>query len=83
MMIRQIEGGRMDGTRTRYVRTLLVGLVLVMGVVRAQAYEVYDDGTGTYGCVTCHPRFFDDPNSPTPFGSLHCSGESGRMYQRG
>jgi hypothetical protein len=71
MMTRQIEGGRMDGTRVRYLRTLLVGLALVIGVVRVEAYEVYDDGTGTYGCVTCHPRFFDDPNSPTPFGSLH------------
>src|SRR5712671_1390049 len=70
MMTRQIEGVQMDGTRFRYLRTLLVGLVLVAGVVRVEAYPMYDDGAGN-GCVSCHPRFFDDPNSPTPFGSLH------------
>jgi hypothetical protein len=70
MMTRQIQGGQMDGRRVRYLRTLLVGLALVACVVRVEAYESYDDGTG-YGCVSCHPRFFDDPNSPTPFGSLH------------
>jgi len=69
-MIRRIEGVQMDGTRLRYLRTLLVGLVLVAGVVRVEAYEMYDDGHGV-GCVSCHPRYFDDPNSPTPFGSLH------------
>src|SRR5690349_3109472 len=70
MMTRQIEGVQMDGTRLRHLRTLLVGLVLVVGVVRVHAYPTYDDGAGN-GCVSCHPAFFDNPNSPTPFGSLH------------
>ena len=60
----------MDGTRLRKLRTLLVGLALVAGVVRVDAYPSYDDGNGV-GCVSCHPRYFDDPTSPTPFGSLH------------
>ena len=70
MMTRQIEGIQMDGTRLRYLRTLLVGLALVAGVVRVDAYPTYED-TGQGGCQTCHPRFFDDPSSPTPLGSLH------------
>src|SRR5262245_50131295 len=52
------------------VRTLLVALALVAAAVRVEAYETYDDGHG-YGCVSCHPRYFDDPGSPTPLGSLH------------
>src|SRR5262249_35350245 len=70
MMTRQIEGIQMDGTRLRYLRTLLVGLALVAGVVRGGAGPPYE-ATGLGGCETCHPRFFDDPGSPTPFGSLH------------
>jgi hypothetical protein len=70
MMTRQIGGIQMDGTRLRHLRTLLVGLALVAGVVRVDAYPTYED-TGQGGCQTCHPRFFDDPGSPTPFGSLH------------
>src|SRR4029077_3271431 len=63
MMTRQIEGIQMDGTRLRYLRTLLVGLALVAGVVRVDAYPTYED-TGQGGCQSCHPRFFDDPGSP-------------------
>ena len=70
MMTRQIEGIQMDGIRLRYLRTLLVGLALIAGVVRVDAYPTYED-TGQGGCQTCHPRFFDDPGSPTPLGSLH------------
>ena len=69
MTITQIKGGRMHSTRVRYLRMLPVGLALLVGVVRVEAYPTYEDSQG--GCVTCHPRFFDDPNSPTPFGSLH------------
>jgi hypothetical protein len=76
MMTRQIEGVQMEGTRLRYLRTLLVGLVLVVGVARVHAYPMYDDhsgpgGSSGSGCVSCHPAFFDDPGSPTPLGSLH------------
>lgn len=60
----------MDGMRFKYLRTLLVGVMLVAGVVRVEAYPMYDDGAGN-GCVSCHPAFFDDPNAPTPLGSLH------------
>jgi hypothetical protein len=70
MITRQIEGGRMDGTRLNHIRTLLAGLALVASVARVDAYPMYDDGAGN-GCVSCHPAFFDDPNSPTPLGSLH------------
>ena len=75
-MTRQIEGIQMDGTRLRHLRTLLVGLALVAGVVRVDAYPSYDDhsgpgGTSGVGCVSCHPRYYDDPSSPTPFGPLH------------
>jgi nitrous oxidase accessory protein NosD len=75
-MTRHIEGIQMDGTRLRHLRTLLVGLALVAGVVRVEAYPDYDDhsgpgGTSGVGCVTCHPRYYDDPSSPTPFGPLH------------
>ncbi len=74
MMTRQI-GIRIDGAR---LRALLVGLALVAGVVRVEAYPDYDDHTGPMGgpgvgCVTCHPRYYDDPTSPTPFGSLHAA----------
>jgi len=76
MTITQIKGGRMHSTRARYLGMLPVGLALLVGVVRVEAsptYASYDSQGNVVGsgCVTCHPRFFDDPNSPTPFGSLH------------
>ena len=70
MTTRHIDGSRTHGTRVSYLCTLLAGLALVAGVARVEAYPSYDDGNGV-GCVSCHPAYFDDPNSPTPFGSLH------------
>ena len=64
MMINQI--------RATHLRALLAGLVLLAGVARVHAYPMYDDGAGN-GCVSCHPQYFDDPGSPTPFGSLHAA----------
>ena len=60
----------MDTTRVRIVSSVLAALAFLAGVTRVEAYPMYDDGNGN-GCVSCHPRYFDDPSNPTPFGSLH------------
>lgn len=57
-------------TPVRIVSTVLAALAFMAGVSRVEAYPMFDDGAGN-GCVSCHPRYFDDPTNPTPFGSLH------------
>ena len=60
----------MNTTPVRIVSTLLAALAFMVGVTRVEAYPSFDDGAGN-GCVSCHPRYFDDPTNPTPYGSLH------------
>jgi parallel beta-helix repeat protein len=66
---RSWRGNQMGSTRMRNLRPLLAALVLVSCVARVEAYPQYD--ASTCGQLSCHPNYFDDQSSPTPFGSLH------------
>jgi parallel beta-helix repeat protein len=61
---------RINRTHAATLRGLIAALAVVASAAWVHAYPMYDDGAGN-GCVSCHPAYFDDPSSPTPFGPLH------------